>query len=126
MLNVLQHYLKAESKYGDDLLEFRELRLFLQTLRATFEFYQGFNIIDVEGDHRISREEFCHGLTQYSLTSEPLSCIWRARILSNPKNVEIIQIIATSATCRGRGPSFMETDLMIFLFCSAVSFISSD
>ena len=27
--------------------------------RATFEFYQGFNTIDVEGDHRISKEEFC-------------------------------------------------------------------
>jgi len=50
----------AESKYGEDLLEFRELRLFLQTLRATFEFYQGFNVIDVEGDHRISKEEFCN------------------------------------------------------------------
>ena len=54
----VQH--QAESKYGEDLLEFRELRLFLQTLRATFEFYQGFNVIDVEGDHRISKEEFCN------------------------------------------------------------------
>ena len=35
-------------------------RLFLQTLRATFEFYQAFNKIDVEGDHRISKEEFCN------------------------------------------------------------------
>ena len=50
---------QAESKYGEDLLEFRELRLFLQTLRATFEFYQAFNVIDVEGDSRISKEEFC-------------------------------------------------------------------
>ena len=49
----------GDSKYGDDYLEFRELRLFLQTLRATFEFYQAFNVIDVEGDHRISKEEFC-------------------------------------------------------------------
>merc|ERR1719362_1789940 len=49
----------GESKYGDELLEFRELRLFLQTLRATFEFYQGFNKIDAEGDSRISKEEFC-------------------------------------------------------------------
>ena len=38
----------------------REFRLFLQTLRATFEFYQAFNVIDVEGDHRISKEEFCN------------------------------------------------------------------
>jgi len=51
---------QAESKFGEDLMEFRELRLFLQTLRATFEFYQGFNIIDAEGDSRISKEEFCN------------------------------------------------------------------
>ena len=57
----MYHPHQAESKYGEDLLEFRELRLFLQTLRATFEFYQGFNVIDVEGDHRISKEEFCNG-----------------------------------------------------------------
>ena len=56
----MYHPHQAESKYGEDLLEFRELRLFLQTLRATFEFYQGFNVIDVEGDHRISKEEFCN------------------------------------------------------------------
>ena len=46
-------------------MEFRELRLFLQTLRATFEFYQGFNIIDAEGDSRISREEFCNDNIKY-------------------------------------------------------------
>ena len=33
-------FLKGDSKYGDAYLEFREFRLFLQTLRATFEFYQ--------------------------------------------------------------------------------------
>ena len=52
--------IKGDSKYGDDYLEFREFRLFLQTLRATFEFYQAFNTIDLEGDHRISKEEFCN------------------------------------------------------------------
>ena len=31
----------------------------LLTPRATFEFYQGFNKIDAEGDSRISKEEFC-------------------------------------------------------------------
>merc|ERR1712008_666997 len=50
---------RCRSRFGEELLEFRELRLFLQTLRATFEFYQGFNTIDLEGDHRISKEEFC-------------------------------------------------------------------
>ena len=71
-VNYAFHFTKnsspAESRFGEELLEFRELRLFLQTLRATFEFYQGFNTIDVEGDHRISKEEFCtddiHGLVQ--------------------------------------------------------------
>ena len=62
-VNYAFHFTKnsspGESKYGEELLEFRELRLFLQTLRATFEFYQGFNKIDVEGDSRISKEEFC-------------------------------------------------------------------
>lgn len=55
----------GDSKYGEDLLEFREFRLFLQTLRATFEFYQAFNIIDTEGDHRISKEEFCNEDLKY-------------------------------------------------------------
>ena len=62
-VNYAFHFTKnsspGESKFGDELLEFRELRLFLQTLRATFEFYQGFNKIDAEGDSRISKEEFC-------------------------------------------------------------------
>ena len=56
---------QAESKFGEDLLEFRELRLFLQTLRATFEFYQGFNKLDLEGDARISKEEFCNEDIKY-------------------------------------------------------------
>ena len=62
-VNYAFHFTKnsspGESKFGEELLEFRELRLFLQTLRATFEFYQGFNKIDAEGDSRISKEEFC-------------------------------------------------------------------
>ena len=52
--------MQGESKYGEELLEFRELRLFLQTLRATFEFYQGFNTIDSESDMRLTKEEFCN------------------------------------------------------------------
>ena len=43
------------------------MRLFLQTLRATFEFYQAFNKLDVEGDARISREEFCNEDVKYNL-----------------------------------------------------------
>jgi len=63
-INEAFHFTKSsspgDSRYGDDYLEFREFRLFLQTLRATFEFYQAFNVVDVEGDHRISKEEFCN------------------------------------------------------------------
>ena len=33
---------QGDSKHGDDLLEFREFRLFLQTLRQFFEYYQAF------------------------------------------------------------------------------------
>ncbi len=32
----------GEDKHGPDFLEFREFRLFLQTLRENFEFYQAF------------------------------------------------------------------------------------
>lgn len=32
----------GEDKHGADFLEFREFRLFLQTLREYFEFYQAF------------------------------------------------------------------------------------
>ena len=33
---------QGENKYGEDLLEFREFRLFLATLRQYFEYYQAF------------------------------------------------------------------------------------
>ena len=33
---------QGDSKHGDDLLEFREFRLFLQTMRQFFEYYQAF------------------------------------------------------------------------------------
>merc|ERR1711902_240609 len=50
---------QGESKHGDDLLEFREFRLFLQTLRQFFEYYQAFARIDTGDDNRVSKEEFC-------------------------------------------------------------------
>jgi len=50
---------QGDSKHGDDLLEFREFRLFLQTLRQFFEYYQAFARIDTGDDNRVSKEEFC-------------------------------------------------------------------
>merc|ERR1712062_419977 len=50
---------QGENKYGEDLLEFREFRLFLATLRQNFEYYQAFARIDTGDDNRVSKEEFC-------------------------------------------------------------------
>lgn len=50
---------QGEDKYGPDFLEFREFRLFLQTLRQFFEYYQAFARIDTGDDNRVSKEEFC-------------------------------------------------------------------
>lgn len=49
---------QAEDKYGPEYLEFREFRLFLQTLRQFFEYYQAFARIDTGDDNRVSKEEF--------------------------------------------------------------------
>merc|ERR1711881_827789 len=48
----------GENKHGEDLLEFREFRLFLATLRQYFEYYQAFARIDTGDDNRVSKEEF--------------------------------------------------------------------
>eukprot|EP00095_Tigriopus_kingsejongensis_P009679 maker-scaffold84_size396325-snap-gene-1.14 protein:Tk09679 transcript:maker-scaffold84_size396325-snap-gene-1.14-mRNA-1 annotation:"flagellar calcium-binding protein" len=50
---------KSGDKYGPDYLEFREFRVFLQTLRQNFEYFQAFARIDTGDDNRISKEEFC-------------------------------------------------------------------
>ena len=41
---------QGESEHGPDYIEFREFRLFLQTLRQYFEYYQAFDRLD---SHRI-------------------------------------------------------------------------
>jgi len=62
-VNASFHYAKkaspGESKHGDDYLEFREFRLFFQTLRQYFEYFQAFSRIDTGDDSRVSKEEFC-------------------------------------------------------------------
>ena len=46
-VNASFHYAKkaspGESKHGDDFIEFREFRLFFQTLRQYFEYFQAFS-----------------------------------------------------------------------------------
>merc|ERR1711962_1133340 len=62
-VNASFHYAKkaspGESIHGDDYLEFREFRLFFQTLRQYFEYFQAFSRIDTGDDSRVSKEEFC-------------------------------------------------------------------
>lgn len=62
-VNASFHYSKDKSQgddeHGPDYLEFREFRLFLQTLRQYFEYYQAFARIDTGDDNRVSKEEFC-------------------------------------------------------------------
>ena len=49
---------KAENAHGDDFIQFSEFRLFLQTLRQFFEYFQAFNRLDVGEDQRVDKEEF--------------------------------------------------------------------
>jgi len=62
-INESFHFAKTKStgedKYGPDFLEKRELRLFLQTLRQYFEYFQAFSRMDTGDDSRVSKEEFC-------------------------------------------------------------------
>jgi len=62
-VNASFHYAKkvspGESKHGDDYIEFREFRLFFQTLRQYFEYFQAFSRLDTGDDSRVSKEEFC-------------------------------------------------------------------
>ena len=67
-VNESFHYAKKvspkKSKCGDDYLEFSEFRLFLQTLRQYFEYYQAFDRLDTGDDNRISKEEFTSKATK--------------------------------------------------------------
>merc|ERR1712109_18483 len=61
-INRSFHHVKAVSKsdnpHGDDFIEFPEFRLFLQTLRQFFEYYEAFNRLDTGEDQRVDKEEF--------------------------------------------------------------------
>merc|ERR1711893_370762 len=49
---------KSDNKHGAEYIEFPEFRLFLQTLRQFFEYYEAFNKLDTGDDQRIDKEEF--------------------------------------------------------------------
>lgn len=49
---------KSKSSVGDDYIEFREFRFFLQSLRQYFEYYAAFSRTDSDNDKRISLDEF--------------------------------------------------------------------
>merc|ERR1712026_23272 len=49
---------KSENPHGDDYIQWPEFRLFLQTLRQFFEYYEAFNRFDSGEDQRVDKEEF--------------------------------------------------------------------
>ena len=42
-LLIFQNVAKSENPHGDDYIQWPEFRLFLQTLRQFFEYYEAFN-----------------------------------------------------------------------------------
>jgi len=70
-VNASFHYAKkmstGEDKHGAEFLELREFRLFLQTLRQYFEYFQAFSRIDTGDDSRVSKEEFCSDATKEAM-----------------------------------------------------------
>jgi len=49
---------KSKSKYGPDYVERREYRLLLKYLRAYFEYWVAFDLLDTSDDRRVDFEEF--------------------------------------------------------------------
>merc|ERR1711936_1149932 len=49
---------KSENPHGDDFIQWPEFRLFLQTLRQFFEYYEAFSRLDAGEDQRVDKEEF--------------------------------------------------------------------
>merc|ERR1712012_314853 len=74
---------KAENSHGDDFIQFSEFRLFLQTLRQFFEYFQAFNRLDTGEDQRVDKEEFTSDKMEEVRSSSLslLTGLWR-RILT--------------------------------------------
>jgi len=67
---------KAKSDYSDDYVTRSEYRVLLKYLRMYYEYWVAFDLIDIDGDHRISYKEFKH--------AESLLKRWSIN-MSNPK-----------------------------------------
>jgi Ca2+-binding EF-hand superfamily protein len=49
---------RNKSKYSDDYIEINEFRIFLVYLRQYFEYFEMFQIINTDGDRKLSYKEF--------------------------------------------------------------------
>ena len=49
---------KSDSKHGDDYIEKHEYRYLLKYLRQYYEYWVAFDLIDLDGDRRITYKEF--------------------------------------------------------------------
>merc|ERR1712226_181467 len=58
LAEVTKNVAKSENPHGDDYIQWPEFRLFLQTLRQFFEYYEAFNRLDSGEDQRVDKEEF--------------------------------------------------------------------
>jgi len=77
-VNAAFHYAKKVApgdKIEGDYIQFKEFRIFLQTLRQYFEYFEAFSRIDTGDDSRVSKEEFCSDTAKAALAkwvSEPI------------------------------------------------------
>jgi hypothetical protein len=58
--NAAKAVSKSKSEYGDDYVERREYRVLLKYLRMYYEYWVAFDLIDIDGDRRITFKEFKH------------------------------------------------------------------
>ena len=49
---------KSKSMYGDDYIQKSEYRFFLKYLRMYYEYWVAFDLIDLDGDKRLTFKEF--------------------------------------------------------------------
>lgn len=56
--NAAKNKVKSKSAYGDDYIEKSEYRFLLKYLRQYFEYWVAFDLIDLDGDKRITFKEF--------------------------------------------------------------------
>merc|ERR1712203_440409 len=62
--NIASKAKYEKEKVMEDKLEMKQFRLFLRTLRMTYNFYEAFNYVDSDGTHIISKEDFLNEETK--------------------------------------------------------------